>query len=206
MRPSPPPSEPDDALVARARAGDDEAFAALCRRHEARLRALVGRRLGPAVQRKVSVADVLQETWIVAHHGLGAFEPRHGGAVAAWLARIAVHKAQEAVRHHAGAARRAVGREVSRPDRPVTGDVPGSVASPSRRAGDREDRERLHAALARLPRRQREVLQLVQLNGLGLEATAVLLARSKEAVRKLYGRALQRLGALLEEADAEDVR
>jgi RNA polymerase sigma-70 factor, ECF subfamily len=59
------------ALVARARAGDEEAFAGLVRLHQARLRAMLARYLIAADD----VYDLVQEAFIDAYRSLGSFDP-----------------------------------------------------------------------------------------------------------------------------------
>ena len=161
-------------------------------------RACVAGLLGPAVRRKVSVADVLQEAWITAHDRLAEFEPRGDGAFGAWLARIAEWKAREAVRRFAGTARRDARREVSRGGRPDTAVAAAADGpSPSGVASARERSERVLRALDRLEPDHRQVIRLVQLDGLRIAEAAELMGRSRDATKKLYGRALARLADVL---------
>jgi RNA polymerase sigma-70 factor (ECF subfamily) len=180
------------ALVRSARHGDATAFESLCERYRVQLEARVKRRLADAIQRKVSVQDVLQETYIAAFDRVGGFEDRGEGAFGAWIAQIAEFKAREAVRHFAGTERRAVDRET-----PVDGhdgdrEPQGRDATPSQVAIAVETSEAAARALRRLPPDYRQVLELVQVRGVPLVETARLLCRSYEATKKLYGRAMQR--------------
>ena len=50
-------------LVVRARAGDGDALRALLEQQEDKLRRRLDRRVPPTLRRRVSVADVLQETY-----------------------------------------------------------------------------------------------------------------------------------------------
>ncbi|MHC4339680.1 MAG: RNA polymerase sigma factor, partial [Planctomycetota bacterium] len=69
--------EPSDrALVEQAQAGDADAFERLFRRYTRMLESYVRRWLPPALQRKVSIADILQETRIVAFDGAPGFDLR----------------------------------------------------------------------------------------------------------------------------------
>ncbi len=162
---------------------------------EGRIRRLIPARL----RRKVSVADVLQETRIVAFARSAEFEGSGDGALRAWLLAIATNKAREARRRHL-AARRNAAREVSQegsrpPESPVS---PGR--SPSEDASAAESAEIVRRALARLPPDYAEVLRLTRLEGLTLAEAAVRMGRSREAVKKLAGRALARF-ALAAAAD-----
>src|SRR5262245_27400432 len=80
-----PESPADDDLLARARAGDAEAHARLFDRHLSVLEGRVRRMLPRAVQRKVSVSDVLQEARIVAFDRLEDFTPEGRDGYRAWV-------------------------------------------------------------------------------------------------------------------------
>src|SRR5262249_52510294 len=86
-RPSAGPvtSETANALVAKARAGDERAFVELTSPHRSRLHAHCYRLLGSVHD----ADDALQETLLRAWRGIGRFEPR--APVAAWLYRIATN-------------------------------------------------------------------------------------------------------------------
>lgn len=75
----------DDVLVARAQAGDPEAFAGLVARYQRMIHVLAYRMTGSAAD----AADLAQETFVRAWRQLGAF--RAESAFATWLCRIAVH-------------------------------------------------------------------------------------------------------------------
>jgi DNA-directed RNA polymerase specialized sigma24 family protein len=107
-------SDGEHDLVARARGGDEEALRALLERHEARIRRRVDRNLPPPLRRRVSVADVVQETWLVAFRRIADFEDRGDGAFEAWLAGIADLKLREVVRRDLLTEKRAGGRAASR--------------------------------------------------------------------------------------------
>lgn len=197
-----PSGEPDDAsLLARAREGDEDALRTLFDRHRGALEARIRRFLPRAVQRKVSVSDVVQEARILAFARTAEFEPEREGAYRAWLLRIAELKAREALRTHAGTSKRAVGREVTRGDASATPDGVAAGPSPSQAAVTAETRHLVLRALATLPPDYREVLRLARLEGLAIREVAERMGRSTEAVKKLYGRALTSLGRVLDGAE-----
>lgn len=185
-------------LLRRVREGDGEAFQALFDRHLADVEARVRRMLPAAVRRKVSVADVVQEARITAFARCREFRPGSPGALRGWLLRIAELKAREAFRRHAGTAKRATGREVTRGDRPETGEFPADGSSPSGHAMTEETREAVRRALDALPEDYRAVLRFTRFEGLTLAEAAKRMGRSHEAVKKLHGRAMERLARLLE--------
>jgi RNA polymerase sigma-70 factor (ECF subfamily) len=185
-------------LLRRTQRGDGDAFRALFDRHLADLEGRVRRMIPAALRRKISVSDVVQETRITAFSRCGTFDPRGPGALRAWLLRIAELKAREALRRHAGTAKRAAGREVSRGGRMETGDLPGGGPTPSEHAMAAESREAVRRALDALPEDYREILRLTRFEGLTLADAAGRMGRSREAVKKLHGRAMVRLARLLD--------
>lgn len=190
-------SAPDEVLLRRVQEGDEEAFRTLFGRHLAALRARVLRLLPPRVRRRVSVADVLQEAQFAAFRNVDGFEPRGHGAVRGWLLRIAENHALTALRRQDGAARRSARREVTRGGRPDTAAFEGRGPSPSEAAEAEELRAGVQAALEALPEDYATVLRLVRLEGRTLAEAADRMGRSREAVKKLYGRALVRFAGVL---------
>ncbi len=192
-----PKTETDGELVRRARGGSATALRALFERHEPALKGFLHRRLPAGLRRKVAPEDILQEAWLVANARLAEFEDRGEGAFRAWLMRIAEFKLREAVRAYLGTRKRADVREVSRGGRPDTSAFLGDSPSPSEVAQGNEMRDAAAKAMATLPDDYREVLRLVQVEGLTLKLAAERMGRSHEATKKLYGRALARFAALL---------
>lgn len=183
----------EEYLLARAREGDDTAFAAMCARHEGRLRRRVELRLSPGVKRRVAASDVLQLAHLEAHRKLGEFETRGEGSFGRWLSRIVDLKAKELVRHHAGTAKRNVQAEVTRAGRHTLSALHGAGASPSQAAMGAELRAAVDRAIGALPHRYREVLELRQIEGLSTAETAERLGQTRDAVKGAYSRALARL-------------
>jgi RNA polymerase sigma-70 factor (ECF subfamily) len=177
-------------LVRRAREGDEGAFQTLFDRNLPALVAKVRGRLSPALLRKVSVSDVLQETRITAFRKCPAFEDRGAGAFAAWLFEIAEFEVRRVVRRYHGAAKRAAGREVSRNGRAPTTAFAAKGPSPSEEAAASERRDDVLRALESLSDDHAEILRLTQFEGLSLGDAGARMGRSREAAKKLYGRAL----------------
>ncbi len=192
------PSEGSEAdLLQRAQRGDPSAFCTLFDRHVPDLEARIRRRLSPAVRRKVSVSDVVQETRIAAFEGCAAFESRGEGAFRAWLLGIAEIQSRRAVRRYASTGKRDVAREVSRADGRSHGAPLATGPTPSDAAIAGEVRQSVARALAALPPDYRDVLRLTQFEGLTLREAAERMGRSREAVKKLYGRAMIRFTSVI---------
>jgi len=189
----------DEALFESARNGNDDAFRVLVERHAGGLRTYIDRRLPRALRRKISVADVAQEAHVVALRRALDFEDRGDGSFRKWLNKIAELKVKEAIRKHAGTAKRAAGREISRGKRPDTGQFVGDATTPSQAAIGAEAAEQVRQALETLPEDYREVLRLTREECLTLREAAARMGRSREAAKKLYGRALLRFKKALDE-------
>lgn len=179
----------DEALVRRALGGEEAAFALAFDRHAQALAGRVRHAVPPEALRRISVSDVLQEVRIVAFRRLGDFEARGEGSFRRWLMRIVELKLREANRY-ARAAKRSGRREVTRGQRASTAEVAGRGRSPSEVAIGAERSSLVREALATLREDHRTVLELAGIEGLALGEVAVRMERSREAVKKLYGRAL----------------
>lgn len=190
---------PDAELIRRAGQGDEDAFHQLFERHAPALRRRIQRLLPSNVGRKVSASDILQEARIVAFRRCGQFVVREDGSVRQWLDRIASLKLKEAVKRYVKAAKRDVRREVTRGDRPDTDYLEGRRPSPSQAAIANETRSHVRLALEALPDDYRTVLRLAREERLRLREVAERMGRSREAVKKLYARALSRFAEILEQ-------
>jgi RNA polymerase sigma-70 factor (ECF subfamily) len=189
----------DEALVRRIREGDGDAATVLFDRHVESLRASARARMSAAVRAKVSGSDVVQEAYLAAFCGLGAFEDRGEGSFAAWLRQILENKLRDEARRFTEAAMRDVGREVALDDLggaalPARGaDTPSSYAIAAESAGA------VQRALESLSDDDRALLRLVDHEGLTFVEIGARLGRSPDAVRMHYGRVLDRLSRQLAE-------
>lgn len=137
--------------------------------------------------------DVLQDTYVSVLGG-----PQFNGAssLRTWLFGIIRHKARARGRREWLRALLGV-RDSGRIDRPAPAPAPDDEAV----AADR--REHTRRALARLPRRQREVLMLVFYHDLTVEHAAEVMGLSVGSARVHYARGKQRMAALLSDALVE---
>jgi RNA polymerase sigma-70 factor (ECF subfamily) len=195
-------------LVARARAGDEDAFGQLVGPYQRGLRAHCYRMLGSAQDAQ----DAVQETLLAAWRGLGSFEGR--ASVATWLYQIATNRCLNALR--------AAGRRPKPGDQPLggtdlpeptrLGEVPWLEPFPdvlldevADRApgpeGRHEAREAISlafvTALQLLPPRQRAVLILRDVLGFRASEVAGVLETTEESVTSALKRARTTLRAKL---------
>ncbi len=132
------------------------------------------------------------------------FEDRGPDGFRRWLGGIVEHKLHEAIRHHGVAGKRSAAREVTRSARVATEHVAGRAQSPSAAAASAEMNDRVRAAMASLPEDHRTILTLALIEGLSLGDAAERMGRSREAAKKLYGRAMVGLRAALGAAAGAD--
>ncbi len=183
----------DGVLLKRIREGDADAYRALFGRYSAELAERIERWLPRGLRRKVSVSDVLQETQLVAFQRLPEFVLEDEEAVRRWLTRVAHLRAQGAVKRYATTAKRAAAREVSRGNRADTGNFPHRGPSPSQAAANAELTELAGDALNALSGPYQDVIRMALEEGLTLREVAARMGRTRDAVKKLYGRAVTRL-------------
>lgn len=180
-----------DALVARARAGDAEAFRDLVEPYRRELRLHCYRLLGSLVD----ADDVLQEVLLAAWRGLGSFEER--ATPRTWLYRIATHRCLNAVRD----GRRRIPVEPVPPFDPPEptrrSDVPWLQPYPGPELHT-EARETVElafvAGLQRLPPRQAATLVLCDVLGYSQPEVAEMLGTTGVAVKGALQRARATMG------------
>ena len=180
-RPSgtPRPTTVEDVPFDTLARTDQEAFAAVYRRHFAGIYGYCYRELGSAERAE----DATQQVFAQALGSLPRYEEQ--GRFRSWLYAIAYHviHGQFSADHHDG----------SLDDVEGVAD-PGS--SPEEQVLGALDRRALREAIARLPRDQRRVVEL-RVAGLKGREIAAELGRSHEAVRMLQHRALDQLAVLM---------
>ncbi|MDF1800559.1 MAG: sigma-70 family RNA polymerase sigma factor [Planctomycetota bacterium] len=185
--PGSPGPEPgaDRALVAAVLGGDRDRFAELVERHGAPVWAAVSRFLGD----QDDAREVFQETWCRALERLASL--KEPDRLRSWLLSIALNQCRSRGRRR---------REVSLdPALESRGFEPEATGLDPHAALERADeRAQLRAAVARLPTRQREVVELRLAEGLShAEIAAALGIREDNARANLY-QALRRLKAELD--------
>jgi len=149
------PMEIDPAVLARARRGDQRAFALLVRHYDDGLRALAYRLLGD----RDRMDDALQEAYVRAFRALPSF--RGDSAVGTWLYRIAYNACIDELRRE----RQVVPLESVR-ERPDPRPGPGELLPVRRLLAD---------ALAALPAPDRAAVLLVDAQGFDYRSAAEIL-------------------------------
>jgi RNA polymerase sigma-70 factor (ECF subfamily) len=184
-----------EGLIRRAANGDRDAAGEVARRYEAHVRGQIHRRLGPGLRRRADTEDLLQSTFAAVLHDLPGFEYRGEDAFVAWLSAAAERQILMKARFHRA------GRRDLRREQPL-GSEEGpalELTSPSQGAVREEIKSSLRDAIARLPDRERRVVELHSLEGLTFAEVAqqVGLADRSSAYR-IFERALRKVGELLD--------
>lgn len=189
-----------DDILQRAIEGDERALQALLVREGATLRAQIVHELRRChLHPDNAVDELLQTVWMRVARGIRKFRLSEPGAFRAWLKKIAVN----ATRSHA---RQVVGRREVHP-----GSVHGASGTawsaalldhlqhdsetPSRVCARQELEERLNRALAELPPKYRQAVELHFRDGLPVAEAALRMACSVGQVRGLLQRGLEKLRA-----------
>ena len=173
-------------LVRRAQAGDDQALGQLFERYLPLLRRWTTGRLPGWARDLVDTDDMIQEMVFKTLRNVNTFEPRHDGAVAAYLRQALNNRIRDEVRN---AARRPRVQEIPEV-------LPDPHASPLEMAIGSEALRRYESALGRLSDDDRElVIARIELR-MGYEEVASATNRSSaDAARMAVGRALVRLAS-----------
>jgi RNA polymerase sigma-70 factor (ECF subfamily) len=188
----------DGELLARLRAGEEQAFVQLVARHHASML-----RLAQSFVASSAIAEeVVQDTWVGVLRGLDGFAGR--SSFKTWLLRILVNRARSTgVREHRSVAIGDAGPVVDRSRFDATG---AWMAPPQHWVEESDDRllaeglaERIHSSLSELPPRQREVVMLRDVDGLSGEEVCAVLSISDANQRVLLHRGRSRLRQALED-------
>jgi len=134
-------------LLARARAGDENALNDLCARYLPRLQKWAHGRLPVWTRGALDTHDIVQDTLAQVVQRLGSFEPRHDGAFQAYLRQSLMNRIRDQIRW----AQR-------RPTDALASDRPDDGPSPIEEAIGSEALARYEAALERLKPADREAI------------------------------------------------
>jgi RNA polymerase sigma-70 factor, ECF subfamily len=187
----------DRELVARLRAGDEQAFVALVARHHASMLRLAGSFVSSAAVAE----EVVQDTWLGVLRGIDGFAGR--SSLQTWLLRILVNRARSTgVRERRSVAVGDAGPVVDRSRFDASG---AWMSPPEHWVEDCDERMlaesltgHIHETLDALPPRQREVVLLRDVDGLASHEVCEVLEISEANQRVLLHRGRSRLREALE--------
>jgi RNA polymerase sigma-70 factor (ECF subfamily) len=175
--------EPTLELVVRARGGDRAAVEAILQRCLPALRRWAHGRLPASARGSLDTGDLVQDAAMHALRRLDDFEPRHVGAMQAYLRMSVINRIRDEV------------RRVNRRPMPVElpDDQPSDDTSPLEQAIVVESYERYRAALTQLKSRDRELIVARVEVQWSLSEIDDRFGLTVDAARMGVSRALQRL-------------
>ncbi len=188
----------DEELVARATAGDQDAFAQLVTRWERPIYALAYRTL----RREEEARDVVQDAFLRAYRGLKGFKGE--AKFSSWLYRITLNLCRDWMRKE----RRAPVTQV--PEATDALDLADQQAAPTESVEDLVARREMSAAvqlaMADLPEEQRTAIMLKEYHGLTFQEIAEMLDCPLSTVKTRLYQGLSALRRRLERQQAEATR
>jgi len=192
-----PAVDDDMELIQRLRAGDEQAFVVLVRRHHESMIRLAS----SFVPSRAVAEEVVQDTWMGVVRGIGNFEGR--SSLRTWLFRILVNRARTAGTRE----RRSVAIGDAEPAvDPSRFDEAGAWLSPPEQWIEEADDRlrsgklagRIRSAIEELPARQREVVTLRDVEGLSSDEVCHVLEITDGNQRVLLHRGRSRVRQVLE--------
>ena len=178
--------EPTIELVARARQGDRAAMEALLQRCLPPLKRWAHGRLPPAARGRLDTGDLVQEAALHVLGNLGTFEPRHVGAMQAYLRQSVINRICDEIRR--------IGRQP--PPLELPADHPSDSTSPLEDAIRQEEYEHYRDAVARLsPRDRALIVARIEMQWSLAEIAHRYGLPTVDAARMAVNRAVKRLAA-----------
>lgn len=176
--------EPTIELVVRAQDGDRRAVEALLQRSIPSLKRWAHGRLPAAARGTLDTGDLVQETVLHVLRRLDAFEPRHVGAMQAYLRQSVLNLIRDEVRR--------IGRHPAPSELPQ--EIRSDLPSPHEETVKAEHVDRYHRALGLLSSRDRElVVARIEAQWTYDELARRFGMPSADAARMAVSRALKRL-------------
>jgi RNA polymerase sigma-70 factor (ECF subfamily) len=190
---SSPSGDPESTfhLIERARAGDQQALDRLFARHLKPLQRWARGRLPKWARDLADTDDLVQDTLVQTFKRIEDFEPRHVGALQAYLRQAVLNRIRNELRRK--------GRQPDATD--LEGIELESIESPLEQAIGQEAVERYERALQRLKPEEREAIIARVEMGYSFEELAEALGKpTPDAARKAAHRALVRLAEEMKRA------
>ncbi len=199
-----------EEIVAALQADREEALAKYFFAVEPRLKRIINFRLDYRLGGRVSESDVIQETYVRAAKRIDSFLEKDDMPFFVWLRLEVSQKLHEIHRHHFGAEKRDVRKEVNlrgnndsgKTSMALAAHIVAQLTSPSRLIQRAEQIAALEKTLAEMNELDREVIALRNFEELTNVETAKALGIEPAAASKRYLRALKRLREIMESAQS----
>jgi RNA polymerase sigma-70 factor (ECF subfamily) len=153
----------------------------------------------------VAPSDLVQETFVQAQQRFGSFRGTSEAELVAWLRAILLNREFAAYRRYRTAAKRRIPRDPAENGASLSPDAAQQAVcdlpSPSAVASLLEQNALLERALRQLPPDYERVVRMRYWEELTFAEIGQQMRRSSEAARKLWFRAVELLGEILESGD-----
>lgn len=176
-------------------------LAELWLQYRERILRLLVLRMQAALQRRLSVEDLLQETYLACGRRLEFLKSEPEVPMYVKLRRIALQTLTDAERHHLAAAKRDAMKEMSPDDDVAVADAwaqfADTISSPRTHLERLERQAMARRVLSRLSEMDREILELRHFEEMGNNECAAVLGIEPKAASIRYVRALKRFRELV---------
>lgn len=179
-------------LIQAARDGDDAALCQIWQQLRSYILMFADQRLDQGLKGKLDASDIVQQSLLEAHRDFREFRGQSEAELKSWICRLVVHNLTDAGRRFRQSQQRCLTKEVSWCAEAEASAMSGeaSVSSVIRR---RETDDELMRAVAELPERSQQVLELRHRMGLSHAQIAQELGMTEAAARKLWSRIVEEL-------------
>lgn len=184
---------PYEELIRVARDGKPETVGRLLEHLRNYLLLIAEQELGPELRGKIGASDIVQESFVDAQRNFQHFNGGDPSELKAWLRKILTHRLIDVRRRFRQVSKRNVAREISLNDCNGWIDPQIDTRSPRSALIASEDEQAVRQAMQRLPEQYQQVIRLRSWEDLPFDEIGSRMGRSKEAVRKLWVRAIERL-------------
>ena len=175
----------DAELIRQFKNGNETAFTTLVKRHQPRLLQVAT----VLLKDENEAMDVVQDVFVNVYYSLRSF--REDSALYTWLYRILYNRCITYLRKKKIVSFFTIG------DDEETIDIPSTTPTPDKVYENRELISAIHAAIEKLPIRQRTVFTLKQINDLKFSEIARVMGITEGAAKASYFHAVRKLQDLL---------
>lgn len=171
--------------IRKARTGDREALNRLLVRVHGRVTRRALTRLGPALQARLRISDLVQSTYLDVVRYIGEFDGESDDAFAAWVGRILENNIRDKRRFYA-ASKRATDPAGPQEIEDASATLRGN---PSEDAAVEDELRLVNRALEELPAHYQEIIRLRIMQGRRYDEIGSRLGRTASSARVLLARA-----------------
>lgn len=202
--PTPTPLSPAEieACCSAAAKGDEEAITKLIACHHHRFLGFTIRKIGIDWKGKIDAEDVLQEAYLGVFNGIAQFSPQGEDSFYHWVTKIIEHRFLDQVRALRRKKRDAA-REVafdpgqSSKHQAMLDRLMPDLTTASRVMRRQDAVGAMLLCMAKLPEEYRQAIQRLYLDEEPIKKVAEDMGKTEDALRRLAGRAVERLAACM---------